>query len=498
MISKIILRKTGLTLLAFMVLSIVLYFPTITRSFVSDDFSVIRRVALDRMLLIKGFFRPLSDLTLYINYLIGGFNPAGYNLFGILLHGINSFLLFSFCKKWKWTSDNSSQDKYALFAATLFLCYPFHNEGVVWVLGRGSSMAGTFGMLSLILLVGKLPESIKIFSVCLCFFIGLTAYESIIVLPVMIFVILYKDKTKWRCYVRWILALSVTFILHLFVRIKISGVLAGKYGEDFFSASLQHYLANLFKTAGRLFLPPVQNSSVFSGMLSFLAVLLIAVSILVWRKTVGKDYFLKIICLIFIAAIVPVLSSVSTKTSESDRFLYFPSFFVCCFISFILINLISKRKELLVTASLVCSCFIFFLEKNNANWIRASDYVKNIITTIKENKSYNNIFIVNLPDEIDGAYIFRIGFLDALLINQIDTSGIIVVNQLRRDQMISRGGLVTPEIRNGGVNIFPQVTVREGNNLPVIQKGNDGEIYLYPGKESKVLYWNSQQLKKLQ
>src|SRR5664279_1555859 len=145
--------------------------------------------------MVKGFFRPLSDLTLYFNYLVGGLNPAGYYLFGILLHGINSFLLFKFCQKWKWTSNKYTQDRYAFIAATLFLCYPYHNESIVWILGRASSMASTFGILSLILLVTALPERIKILSVCVCFFIGLTSYESILVLPLMILVIQYTRNS---------------------------------------------------------------------------------------------------------------------------------------------------------------------------------------------------------------------------------------------------------------------------------------------------------------
>ena len=93
---KLYKKELFYTLFFFLVTAIVLFFPVLHRSFASDDFLVLKRVALDRIILIKGFFRPLSDITLYFNYWIGGFNPVGYYLFNIILHGINSFLLFLF------------------------------------------------------------------------------------------------------------------------------------------------------------------------------------------------------------------------------------------------------------------------------------------------------------------------------------------------------------------------------------------------------------------
>src|SRR5580658_6184670 len=102
--------------------AMVLFYSNLGRSFASDDFEVVRRVAVDRQLLIPGFFRPLSDLTLLGNYLVGGFDPAGYYLFNILIHGVNAYMVFVFCRWWGWGGGGG----YALIAALFFLAYPFH------------------------------------------------------------------------------------------------------------------------------------------------------------------------------------------------------------------------------------------------------------------------------------------------------------------------------------------------------------------------------------
>src|SRR5580692_2818732 len=92
-------------LLLFCVLSVVFFFPNLSRTFASDDFEVIRRVGMDRRLLIPGFFRPLSDLTLLGNYLVWGWHAWGYYLFNILIHGVNSYLVMVLCLRWGFPGD---------------------------------------------------------------------------------------------------------------------------------------------------------------------------------------------------------------------------------------------------------------------------------------------------------------------------------------------------------------------------------------------------------
>src|SRR5580704_5316709 len=144
---------SGVQLLLFCLGAVLLFFPMLGRTFVSDDFEVMQRVARGDFR-TPGFFRPLSDWSLYLNFLLGGLHPAGYYLFNILVHGINSWLVWRFCRKWPWAGDEGMQRNYAVLAALLFLAYPFHSEGVAWVLGRGASLAALFGLAVLVIVTG--------------------------------------------------------------------------------------------------------------------------------------------------------------------------------------------------------------------------------------------------------------------------------------------------------------------------------------------------------
>jgi hypothetical protein len=490
-------RESWLPFLSFIILSFILYYPTINRSFASDDFLVLRRVGLDKTIFIKGFFRPLSDLTLYLNYKIGRFDPTGYYLFGILLHSINGYFLYIFCKRWKWTTDTSLQRRYAFLAAILFLCYPFHNECIVWVLGRAASIANAFGILALLILVGDSSEKTKIFLVCLCYFIGMTSYESIMLLPLMVMVILYQRDTKRSRYAFWGIAMAATLILHFIVRIEISGVIVGSYGEGFFEQRLLHYGANLFKVTGRLFLPPIEHSIIFATLTALLIISLAVILTITYRRILNKKYLLKSITLLGIACVMPVLFSVSTKTSESDRFLHFPSFFLCSTISLVMVNLIDRFRRLILFAVTICTYYIFFLQKNNSNWIKASEITKNILKTIGLQETSGKIFIINLPDEFKGAYIFRLGLKDALVINKIDSSRIVIVNHLRREAMLKLPAVLHIAKRAEETDIPPFVVIKNTRSGKDELRTVENHIYLIPGTGNTILYWNNQELVKL-
>ena len=178
--------KTELAVfLGFLALGLIIYFPVLNKGLLSDDFLVMRRVGLEGVVFIKGFFRPLSDITLYFNYWMGGFEGIYYTSFNLLLHVFGSFFLYLFCKRWNGLPA-TNRKYFAILVGLLFLTYPFHNESVVWGVGRASLLAGFFGIAAMLVSVSNLKFSWQLVWANLFYFIGLTAYESIFLLPAMI------------------------------------------------------------------------------------------------------------------------------------------------------------------------------------------------------------------------------------------------------------------------------------------------------------------------
>lgn len=476
------------------VLAVILYMPITGNTFVSDDYFVLKKVCIDHKLNTDGFFRPLSDITLYLNYLAGGFNPIGYCLTNILVHALDTLLLFHFCRLWKWTEDSCKQLIFAGIAALLFLCYPFHSEPVVWILGRACLLANTFGIMALVVMVSDWKEPYKIASVAICYFIAMTAYESVMVLPAMILIWLIFDKASVRRCCIWMFAMALTLLGHFVLRIKASGNVAGEYGGRLLHFSFSDIIARTVKTTGRFLLPPMQHATTLAILFIITTIIVLFLLFRLW-KALKNDrqalfFLLALFALLCIASLIPFVFGVSTHTSESDRFLHFPSFFLCGLIAFGLINLLYKKRALYWAVAGILLYQIVCLEITLTNWRKASETVTGLIDNIKKRAPGKKMYIINLPEEIEGAYVFRAGFTDALLLHRLDTTGIIVVNRLKRDTLLLWPEPWTPRRTDKGIFIPPSVYFQQKDPENAILKATDIGTDLFVSGNNIVIYWN--------
>ncbi|MFQ3582473.1 MAG: tetratricopeptide repeat protein [Chloracidobacterium sp.] len=87
-------------------------------------------------------YRPIVNVSLALNYAVHGFHPLGYHLVNLLLHAINSCLVYGLVHTYtRWSH-------LALFTALLFAAHPVHVEAVTQVVGRTELLAASFGFLS--------------------------------------------------------------------------------------------------------------------------------------------------------------------------------------------------------------------------------------------------------------------------------------------------------------------------------------------------------------
>ena len=115
----------------------------------------------DEKAFVGGNYHPLTILTLAINYRISGLNPWSYQLFNILLHLLNTFLVFLLLYR---LCGNKSD--IALIAALLFGIHPMHVESVSWVAERKDVLYTAF------YLAGLLQYSLRVIKTGCCCFSG--------------------------------------------------------------------------------------------------------------------------------------------------------------------------------------------------------------------------------------------------------------------------------------------------------------------------------------
>ncbi|MFT3933332.1 MAG: hypothetical protein QM726_06925 [Chitinophagaceae bacterium] len=493
------LQKRPLLLLSlFLAASAVLFLPVINRNFGSDDFSVLYRDVYGQSLFTKDFFRPLSDITLYMSYLMGGFNPIYYNLFNIALHAACCSMLFYFC-----LMDNGIAVKhrysFACFSAVLFLIYPFHNESIVWVLGRASMTSCFFGFLSLIIAFSDISTARKNVFSPLSYFIGLSGYETILPLPAIILLLHYRKGISVRHLISTGTFYAIALAVNMGIRYRISGVIYGNYGARMFEPSVKRYLLNLFKVAGRLFLPPTNTSSIliFFSVLGIIAFGLLTIAFSRSDKIEFQSY-IKLTFSVLLSVIIPVLFGVSTRTYEGDRLFYFASFFLCMWIAYAA-DYVSLCRAGWLIKPLIAIFFLFFFYQSLFTWKKAGEITTSIISDIRSiNRDSGKLFLINLPEEYNGAQILRSGLGEALLINKIDTTAIIIVNHLSSEYALKVSGQIKPEFVNSQNLYIPPATIISKNLIQAklwsLSTDNDSTHQQYNSNTDKIYYWNKKSL----
>ena len=148
------------------------YLPVLKNNFVNwDDAEVIqenihiRYLNLDSLhwmftTFLSGNWIPLTWLSFAVDYRLGGLNPLIYHLDNLVLHGLNTLVVFFLSLKllgrmprqetfgagqgilnWKWMA--------AFLTAILFGLHPIHTKSVAWATERKDLLSGFFFFTSL-------------------------------------------------------------------------------------------------------------------------------------------------------------------------------------------------------------------------------------------------------------------------------------------------------------------------------------------------------------
>ncbi|MEW6041985.1 MAG: hypothetical protein AB1633_10735, partial [Elusimicrobiota bacterium] len=156
------------------------------------------------------YLRPVQNLSFLIDYSIWKLNPLGYHLTNILLHSINSILIFLLLTRLK------IQKKIGFFSALLFAIHPVNTEAVTYICGRGDMFVFLFEILGFLVIL-KLCYVVRGFSLAgviysvmsiVMLILAILSKENGVILPAIMLlcyftcpqVNLFKDKSAKQNY----------------------------------------------------------------------------------------------------------------------------------------------------------------------------------------------------------------------------------------------------------------------------------------------------------
>jgi len=155
--------------LAVFTIAFVTFLPVLDNGFVWDDRSNIEEnaefggLSVDRLAWMfttfhNGHYQPLSWVTLGVDHVVWGTNPAGYHLTNLVIHSINAVLVYLlavmvFRLSVRWGAEASPPALHvgAVLTALLFALHPLRVESVAWVTERRDVLSASFILLTVLM-----------------------------------------------------------------------------------------------------------------------------------------------------------------------------------------------------------------------------------------------------------------------------------------------------------------------------------------------------------
>lgn len=376
-------KRRDIALLILIVLAV--YFPAITNNINSIDDSHIIRVYAEsgqrtlQNILLPGtqfYFRPLIELTYYLDNVLWDLDPRIMHLENIFLHLLNVITIYLVAVR---VSVLAGKLPYLpLTSALLFAVHPINTEAVSWIAGRTDPLAALFVLISMLFLLKFLQFGLTrsfIGSFAAMLLAVLTKETAIMLLPVSAgFIYLLQLESSGNCacrkkraaaiiYVFFVMALGGYAVSRLLLKpVGSENAFTVLYQGTFNSALI---LKELLATTGfyikKLLIPLPLNFAIDAVSVWYAipgSITFVIAAYFLRHRTIAV-FFLSSGLLFIIPAIVVRLAALNW-TPVAERYLYIPAAFFSIGLSVVVIReLLKARREKTLFAIVTAVVIIF-------------------------------------------------------------------------------------------------------------------------------------------
>lgn len=344
------------SILLIAIISISVYANTLKNGFVYDDGDTVVNNALIRDLrqlpkLFEGndyfklsgetSYRPVVTFTYFLDYASFGLESWGYHLTNILLHAVNSVLLFIFLSL-VFKSPADIGHRSLLLVTLLFATHPALTEAVNAVSFREDLLVFLFYMATLIIYMESRSERpislILYFFSCLTYFMALFSKEAAVTLPLTVYCLesIYAGKKKGEVrsimFNRYCIGYVVITFIYAYFRFFCFYNPARNATHDWEMGERMLTIPWLIINYIKLAVIPVSLSAdylirpVESVSSSFIAPVAVIVFLLTAALIIGqKERRIAFGYLFFILTLIPVYNIIPLANPFAERYLYLPT-----------------------------------------------------------------------------------------------------------------------------------------------------------------------------
>src|SRR3972149_11798820 len=374
------------------IIGFIVYFNALFNSFVWDDVSIFQNPEL-----LKGFnliemfgnnrfnvlyYRPLSAAYFTLMFQTFESNYFIYHLFQIVLHLVNSVLVYLLLKKF-------FKNPIAFFSSLIFLVHPVNVESVAYISSTNAILSAFFGLFALLLVAEKSISNKKYIVIAFLIFCSLFSKETGFIFIALIFSYVILFERRNITYLT--LATVIPAGMYIFLNSMREPI---RYSTTFFipiqNLSLPDRLINLpaiIMYYIKIFVFPlnmsinqlwVVNNISFNNFFLYIFAILIIGGFLIWQFLLIRkhDKLYSKIFIFFIAwiiiSMIPYLQIIPLQNTVADRWLYLPVVGFIGVISVIIQNIKVRNKNLIYIGIFISFLILFLFSVRtvfrNADW----------------------------------------------------------------------------------------------------------------------------------
>ena len=307
-------------------------------------------------------WHPLTWLSHIADCELYGLRPAGHHITNLLLHVLNTLLLFWVFRKMTGSVWPSA------FVAAVFALHPLHVESVAWVAERKDVLSTLFWLGTMIAYVRYAERcgTGNYLLVVLMFGLGLMAKPMLVTLPCVLLLLDYWPLKRFDKFsIKWLIVEKIPLfvlaagssIITFFVQQKGGAVIqlefvsvSSRLGNAL--VSYIGYIGKMIYPSGLAVLYPYPAEGVGSWR-PLVAVALLAGLTLFFIRLAGKQRYALVGWLWYLVTLVPVLGMVQVGSQAmADRYTYIPSIGIFVVVAWGLSDLLNRWKNKRVILSI--------------------------------------------------------------------------------------------------------------------------------------------------
>lgn len=435
------------------------------------------------------YYRPLLELTYWLDNLLWSMEPRTMHLENILLHCANSLLVFFLARRL-----GAEGMLTPLLAGLLFALHPVNVEAVAWIAGRSDLLMTLFGLLSIWFVLVWLKQTdwraLAVASVFLC--AALMTKETALCLGAVLFLMIVTWQGTATGRQRAITAgvMVVTVLLLVMAGLFFLGTNNGLV--RFLTSANPHLWQGINDAlqacglyAKKLLVPVPLNFAIYEISPAYRLLGLLLAPLIWWvlrcNRPAGLLLTAALLCLL--PAVLVAVKQVAW-TRYAERYLYLPTAFVALGLAVYKPLLPDRRVSMLRGAAWCLACIYAFVSlQRNVLW---SDKLAFFEDAIEKSPRFGSVYhslggVLHQSGQLDRA---AEAFAVADRLNQRDSMRYLI-KESRMAVLLAKGEYAG--VRSYFFQLFQEKQAAPPGFLELLYKADDKRLHRMNGEEKRLL-----------